>query len=110
MGCDALDRNHQEVVRLLRENGIAYNIHGDPQGVHRKWKLDIIPYIFNRQDWERVVAGMTQRAALLEMVMADIYGPHRLIRDGLIPADLVYRHPAFLDFVQVGLFIKFRAQ
>ncbi|MEE4357446.1 MAG: circularly permuted type 2 ATP-grasp protein [Desulfococcaceae bacterium] len=96
MGCEELNRNYQEVVRLLRENGIAYNIHGDPQGVHRKWKLDIVPCIFSQTDWDTVEKGMIQRAGLLEMMLADFYGPRHLLRDGLLPADLLYRHPAFL--------------
>ena len=40
--------------------------------------------------------GLRQRARLLNAVAADLYGPQQLLRDGLIPPALVFRHPGFL--------------
>lgn len=96
IGCEELERSNQEVVRLLRENGISFNIHGDPQGVHRKWQLDIIPFIFSKTDWEKISEGITQRTLLLEMVLADIYGSGQLVKEGLLPPELVFQNPGFL--------------
>jgi uncharacterized circularly permuted ATP-grasp superfamily protein/uncharacterized alpha-E superfamily protein len=96
LGCDQLERCHQEVTRMFRENGVAYNIHGDPQGIHRNWQLDILPLVISREDWETISAGLQQRAHLLDLVLQDLYGPRRLITDGVLPAELVYDHPGFL--------------
>ncbi len=96
LGCDQLERCHQEVTRMFRENGVAYNIHGDPQGIHRNWQLDVLPLIIGRDDWETIGTGLKQRAHLLDLVLKDLYGPRRLITDGVLPAELVYDHPGFL--------------
>lgn len=96
MGCDELVRNHQEALRILRENGITYNIHGDTHGVHRNWKLDAIPLILGREDWAAVESGLEQRARLLDLILADLYGPRTLIREGILPLDLIYRHEGFI--------------
>ena len=95
-GCDTLARCHHEVTRILRENGVAYNIHGDPQGVHRHWRLDIVPLIVGRDDWQVISAGLRQRAHLLDLVLQDLYGPRNLIASGILPARLVLAHPGFL--------------
>ncbi len=96
LGCDHLERCHQEVTRMFRENGVAYNIHGDPQGIHRNWQLDILPFIIGRDDWDTIVTGLQQRARLLDLVLKDLYGPRRLITDNVLPAELIYGHPGFL--------------
>ena len=96
LGCDQLERCHQEVTRMFRENGVAYNIHGDPQGIHRNWQLDILPLIIGRDDWAIIGTGLQQRAHLLDLVLKDLYGPRRLITDGVLPAELIYGHPGFL--------------
>lgn len=96
MGCDDLMRNHQEALRMLRENGITYNIHGDPHGVHRKWTLDAIPFILGREDWAAVESGLDQRARLMDLILGDLYGPRTLIKEGVLPLDLMYRHHGFI--------------
>ncbi|HEX5105744.1 MAG TPA: circularly permuted type 2 ATP-grasp protein, partial [Pirellulaceae bacterium] len=47
-------------------------------------------------EWSRVSAGLAQRAMLLNMVLADLYGPQRLLAEGLLPPELVYLNPGFL--------------
>lgn len=95
-GCEELVRCRQEVTRILRENGVAYNIHGDSQGVHRNWNLDILPLIVGRDDWQTISTGLCQRAQLLDLVLQDLYGPRNLIASGVLPAKLVFAHPGFL--------------
>lgn len=96
VGCEDLERYRLEVMRILRENGIAYNIHGNAQGVHRNWRLDIIPILFSREEWAALEAGLRQRARLLDMILSDLYGPGMLIKEGLLPMALIYRHDGFL--------------
>ncbi len=82
LGCEELAQKHQEITRRLKENGVAYNIHGDPQGVHRNWQLDAIPLIVGRDDWQILCRGLEQRALLLDMILKDLYGSASLIADG----------------------------
>ena len=95
LGLAEMDARHKEVQRLLRENGVTYVVHGEQHG-HRPWELDPIPLIISDTDWDIISAGLTQRAELLNLILTDLYGERRLIKDGLIPPEVVYAHAGFL--------------
>ena len=60
--------------REVRENGITYNVYADPQGMDRPWEVDPLPLLLSAQEWQAIEEGVTQRAELLNRVLADIYG------------------------------------
>ncbi len=95
LGSKGLERRRQEAQRLLRENGVTYNVYDDPQGFSRPWQLDPIPLLISCDEWQTIEAGLTQRAQLLDLVLADLYGPQLLVKNGLLPLELVYSHPGF---------------
>jgi len=87
--------------RLLFQNGVTYNLYADAQrgevgGLERPWPLDPIPLLLPMEEWTGIANGLRQRARLLEAVLADLYGPQRLLREGVLPAALLYADPAFL--------------
>jgi uncharacterized circularly permuted ATP-grasp superfamily protein/uncharacterized alpha-E superfamily protein len=92
---EMVTRNH-DTLRLLKENGVTYNIYGDPNGLNRPWKLDNIPFMISRNEWQVIEAGLTQRAQLLNLILEDIYGERKLIKLGLLPLELIYNHAGFL--------------
>ncbi len=96
LGPTELARRWREAQHLIRENGVTYNVYGDPRGMSRPWQLDPIPLVLAPHDFEIIERGLVQRARLLELVLADLYGPQRLLRENLIPAELVYGNPGFL--------------
>ncbi len=100
----SLDRlGHEELTlrwdnarRIIREHGVTYNIYGDPQGMDRPWELDMLPLAIQPAEWHAIEAGLAQRARLLNLVLADVYGPQRLLREGHLPPALVQANPGFL--------------
>jgi uncharacterized circularly permuted ATP-grasp superfamily protein/uncharacterized alpha-E superfamily protein len=82
--------------RQIQENGVTYNVYADPKGADRPWELDLLPHVIAPAEWKQLAAGIAQRGRLLNAVLADIYGPQTLIRDGLLPAELVFGHNNFL--------------
>jgi uncharacterized circularly permuted ATP-grasp superfamily protein/uncharacterized alpha-E superfamily protein len=96
LGPDEISGRDEDMMRLLKENGVTYNIYGDPAGLNRPWTLDIIPFLVSQEEWQVIEAGLLQRARLLDLVLADIYGERRLIRSGILPVDVVYNHAGFL--------------
>jgi uncharacterized circularly permuted ATP-grasp superfamily protein/uncharacterized alpha-E superfamily protein len=84
------------VRRQVRENGITYNVHADPQGADRPWDLDLLPLILSHEEWTQIEAGVAQRAALLDRVLSDVYGEQRLLREGALPPGLVLGHAGYL--------------
>ncbi len=93
---DELPRRWEAAGRLIHEHGVTYNVYGDPQGMDRPWALDPLPLVIDPADWRRIEAGLVQRATLLNLIIADLYGPQRLLHDGLLPPELVFAHPGFL--------------
>ncbi len=85
-----------ELQRLLLEHGVTYNIYGRSVRRPSPWALDLLPVVFTSREWREVEVGVAQRAELLRMIIADLYGPQKLIQRGLLPAELVFRHPGFL--------------
>lgn len=49
LGAEETEARRQDIYRMLRENGVTYNIYGDPTGLNRPWNLDIIPYLISKQ-------------------------------------------------------------
>jgi uncharacterized circularly permuted ATP-grasp superfamily protein/uncharacterized alpha-E superfamily protein len=82
--------------RLIVENGVTYNVYADPQGADRPWALDPIPLVLTSAEWHAIERGLAQRARLLNALLADLYGPQRLLAEGIVPPELVFGHPNFL--------------
>src|SRR3954466_13093031 len=71
---EELARRWERAQRRIRENGITYNIYGDPQGVNRPLAIDPLPLLLAQDEWKHIEAGIIQRAELLSLVLEDIYG------------------------------------
>jgi uncharacterized circularly permuted ATP-grasp superfamily protein/uncharacterized alpha-E superfamily protein len=82
--------------RMLRENGVTYVAQGDPERRNRPWQLDLIPLLVGQAEWLALEAALIQRAQLLNAVLADLYGDQRLLKEGVLPAALVYGNHQFL--------------
>lgn len=96
IGSDQLSRKQAEVNWLMDENGVTYNVYNDPTGMHRSWDLNIIPFIINESEWDGIEKGIQQRSEVLDLVLKDIYGERRLIKEGIVPQDVFYAHRGFL--------------
>src|SRR5271154_6619410 len=86
----------QEGRRLLHDNGVTFNVYGDSDSTNRPWPLDPLPFVIGEKEWAAIEAAMCQRATLLNALLVDFYGPQRLLREGLFPPELIFRHPGFL--------------
>jgi uncharacterized circularly permuted ATP-grasp superfamily protein/uncharacterized alpha-E superfamily protein len=91
-----LDGFKLETQRRLKEQGVYYNVYEDPAGQRRTWQLDPVPMLLSETEWPQLEAGLRQRAHLLSLLLQDLYGPQHALREGLIPHEVVLRHPEFL--------------
>jgi len=96
MGPDELARRWRRAERRIHENGVTYNIHGDPHGLNRPWQIDPFPLLISAQEWKEIEAGIIQRAQLMNLVLEDLYGRRRLIANSQLPAELIFANPEFL--------------
>src|SRR5687767_14035162 len=84
------------VQRQMREDGVTYNVHADPQGADRPWDLDVLPLILPHDEWAAIEAAVVQRASLLDLILQDLYGEQQLLKKGLLPPALIYGHAGYL--------------
>jgi len=96
LGVEELTRRWEQARRLIHDNGVTYNVYGDPQGMQRPWELDALPLVIAPEEWERLSMALGQRAQVLNALLADVYGPQKLLQAGLLPPELVFAHPGFL--------------
>lgn len=78
------------VADAIAADGVTYNVYADPKGMRRPWELDMLPLIISAPEWRTLSAAVAQRAELLDRVLADLYGPQRLLSEGLLPPALVF--------------------
>jgi len=86
----------ESIQRLLRDHGVTYNIYDDALGTSRPWALDLLPFIVAQQEFRLVQEGMDQRGRLLNAILQDIYGPQKLLHQGLLPPGIVQANPGYL--------------
>ena len=96
IGLPELRQRWKEAKHLIRENGVTYNVYGDPQGMDRPWELDPIPLLISPSDAAVIESGLVQRARLLDLILSDLYGPQRLLTSGILPPELVFGNQQFL--------------
>jgi uncharacterized circularly permuted ATP-grasp superfamily protein/uncharacterized alpha-E superfamily protein len=96
LGAEELAHRWRTARQRIRENGVTYNVYGDPLGMDRPWNLDAIPLLISATEWRELEAGLIQRARLLNSILADLYGPQKLLRGGHLPPAVVFANPGFL--------------
>ncbi|MDB2462605.1 circularly permuted type 2 ATP-grasp protein [Algibacter sp.] len=97
IGTDNLLSIQDEINWLMEENGVTYNVYNDPNGLNRSWGLNAVPYVVHQNEWESTIEkGIIQRAELLNLVLKDIYGKRELIKNGIVPEEVVFAHRGFL--------------
>jgi uncharacterized circularly permuted ATP-grasp superfamily protein len=89
----ALARMTQAELRgrteALASSYLAQGVTFDFAGEERPFPLDAVPRVIEQSEWRAVESGVKQRVLALEAFLADIYGPQRAVRDGVIPARLI---------------------
>jgi len=91
-----LTRRRDQANRQIYENSVTYNAPDESERSNRPWDFDVLPLLIQAKEWEELSKGLAQRAKLLNLILADIYGAQKLISRGLLPGELIYANPNFL--------------
>jgi uncharacterized circularly permuted ATP-grasp superfamily protein/uncharacterized alpha-E superfamily protein len=92
----ALSNRASRIRRAVEQDGVTYNIYGDPKGTDRPWEVDLLPFVIGKEEWHFLAAAVAQRARLLNKVLADLYGQGSLLSEGLIPPAIIHGHHNYL--------------
>ena len=95
-GLEVLKAKQSEIDWHLQDNGVTYNIYDDHNGsTNRSWSLDPIPFVIEEEEWKTVKKGLQQRAKLFNLIIKDLYSEQRLIKDNIVPAEVIFGHKGF---------------
>jgi uncharacterized circularly permuted ATP-grasp superfamily protein/uncharacterized alpha-E superfamily protein len=87
----------RRVVRQrINEQEVTFNILGVPEGTNRPWTLDLLPCVVDPDEWAELGRGLRQRARVLSLMVADLFGAQTLLREGVLPPEVVFSSPGYL--------------
>jgi len=91
-----MTRKDELAKKLFMSQGITFTVYSSGEGIEKIFPFDIIPRIIKHTEWLHIEAGIKQRLKALNIFLKDIYHQQFIIKDGLIPAALIYSCPQFL--------------
>src|SRR6516165_12801934 len=95
VGDAELRRYQQAAEQALFRMGITFNVYGDQAGTEKIFPFDILPRIVAADEWAPIDRGLRQRVHALNLFIDDIYGSQKILKDGVIPCDLILTAKSF---------------
>ena len=96
LGHDEFAHRWDQAQRLVHENGFAYSGYGTPKDKPRPWELDALPLLISSAEWQSVSTALQQRTRVMNLALQDLYGEQSLLKNGVLPPELLFAHPEFL--------------
>ncbi|HEX8330646.1 MAG TPA: circularly permuted type 2 ATP-grasp protein [Hymenobacter sp.] len=93
---EELTRKDELAKKLFMSQGVTFTVYNSGEGIEKIFPFDIIPRIIQHEEWLHIEAGIKQRLKALNIFLKDIYHQQFIIKDGIIPATLIYSCPQFL--------------
>lgn len=75
--------------------GITFSVYSDRRGVEKIFPFDLIPRTIPSSEWVRLETGLVQRVRALNLFLHDVYHDQRILKEGVIPPDLVLGSKGF---------------
>ncbi len=90
------ERRERQLERLIRDNGITYNVYDENDSNSRPWSMDMVPLALPQKEMESLESSLGQRAHLLNLILGDVYGRQTMLQSSKMHPYLVFSNPAFL--------------
>jgi uncharacterized circularly permuted ATP-grasp superfamily protein len=102
MSSDEFQKKRDLADNAFLTQGVTFTVYNDQEGTERIFPFDLIPRIIPRAEWEHVERGLGQRITALNLFLHDIYHDQKILRDGVIPAEIIHSaahfRPEFMGF------------
>lgn len=92
---EQLEEKYRQAQASFLRQGITFTVYGTQDGTERTMPFDCVPIIIPQRQWTHIEAGVKQRVEALNLFLQDVYGQQNILRDGLIPRQLVENNPYF---------------
>ncbi|UVO51923.1 circularly permuted type 2 ATP-grasp protein [Sphingomonas sp. SUN019] len=90
-----LRQRQESAERTFRQLGITFAVYGESEASERIIPFDIVPRVFLADEWSRLSEGLVQRVEAINLFLDDIYGDRRILKDKVLPEDLILGNPQF---------------
>jgi len=88
-GMRELQERQQLADQTFLRRGVTFTVYSDDRGTEKIFPFDLIPRIVPAPEWAHLEAGLIQRMTALNLFLADIYGPQHILREGVVPREMV---------------------
>lgn len=95
LGSSGIGDRIAQVEQMVRENGATFNVESEAGRQSRPWQISPVPLLVDAESWSRLEAGLAQRTRVLEAVLNDLLGPQRLVKERVVPGELLWANPFF---------------
>ncbi len=90
-------KNKQNAAeRSMVSAGITFNVYSEDGGTERIIPIDVVPRVIDSQEWDNLEKGLVQRITALNMFLQDVYNEQKIIRDGIVPREIIESSKGFL--------------
>ena len=96
LSADEMTHKDELAKKLFMSQGITFTVYSSGEGIEKIFPFDIVPRILEAAEWKHIEAGIKQRLKALNIFLKDIYNQQFIIKDGLVPAKLIYSCPNFV--------------
>ncbi len=96
LSVEELNKKEELAKRLFMSQGITFTVYSSGEGIEKIFPFDIIPRIITASEWEYIEKGIKQRLKALNLFLKDIYSTQFIIKDGVVPAEMIYSCPHYL--------------
>ena len=93
---EELGKKEELAKRLFMSQGITFTVYSSGEGIEKIFPFDIIPRIITASEWDYIERGIKQRLRALNLFLKDVYTNQFIVKDGLVPADMIYSCPHYL--------------
>ena len=90
LSADEFEARRRAADLSFLHQGITFTVYGESEGLERVFPFDLVPRVIPGEEWDRIERGLTQRVTALNLFLQDVYHAQRIVREGVIPADLVF--------------------
>lgn len=91
-----LEIRQEAAKTAMMKLGATFNVYNDSEGTERILPFDLIPRIVSASEWSHLESGLKQRIHVLNLFINDIYGEQKIVKDGIIPEELILSSKGFL--------------
>ena len=95
LALDEFQERRQNADLVFINQGITFSVYADRRGTEKIFPFDLIPRPIAANEWHTMEAGLHQRIKALNLFLYDIYHDGRILREGVVPAELVYNSKCF---------------